>query len=283
MHPKITIATCQFPVGKSIESNLGFILRLTGEAKQRGADIAHFCESSLSGYAGIDFTAFDPQQESLLANALHRVAAHAGQLKIRVVLGSHHFADGHPKPYNCLWLIDERGSLAGRYDKRFLFGAPGEGEHNHYQAGRQPLTFMLKDIRCGLLICHEWRYPELYREQVRLGTRLVFQSWYDGHLTLDDFRDHGQDQGTLIIGTVRGYAANNGLWISASNTSQRESCFAGFVVRPDGRIVHQLKRNVTGVLLTCIDPGRAFDDPSMPWRERAMQGMLHNSGPSMRH
>jgi predicted amidohydrolase len=130
---------------------------------------------------------------------------------------------------------------------------------------------MLHGIQCGLLICHEWRYPELYREQMRLGTRLVFQSWYDGSLTRDDFRDHGRDQGTLITGTVRGNAANNYLWISASNTSRRESCFPSFVVRPDGKVLHQLKRNVTGMLLTRIDPGQPFEDPSKHWRFRAMQ------------
>ena len=280
MPDDIIIATCQFPVSATIKRNLAFTLKLITEAKQKGADIAHFCETSLSGYAGIDFSTYDPRQMALLADALDRVAAHAGKLGIRVIVGGHHFADGDAKPYNCLWIIDEHGSLYDRYDKRFLYGAPQEREHAYYAAGRHPLTFMLKGIRCGLLICHEWRYPELYREQVRLGTRLLFQSWYDGSLSLEDFEDHGHDQGTLITGTVRGYAANNYLWISASNTSGRESCFPAFVVRPDGRIVHRLKRNVTGVLITRIDIRQPFEDPSKYWRPRAMQGIMHSGSPT---
>lgn len=279
MKHQIVIATAQFPVSEKIEANLAFVLRLIAEAKQRGAGVVHFCESSLSGYAGIDFSVVDPRQNAVLARSLEQVAAQAARSRIRVILGSHHFADNRSKPFNCLWLIDAHGRLAGRYDKRFLYGAPGEGEYAHYHRGTQPLTFMLNGVRCGLLICHEWRYPELYREQVRLGTRLVFQSWYDGHLSRGDFEDHGRDQGSLIVGTVRGYAANNNLWISASNTSRSESCFASFLVRPDGRIVQQLKRNRTGLLISRIDFTRRFDDPSRHWRPRAMQGVLYGGDP----
>jgi len=109
----------------------------------------------------------------------------------------------------------------------------------------------------------------LYREQKRLGTEILFQSWYDGNLSTAKFAEEGNDLGSLITGTVRGNAANNSLWISASNTSKKESCFASFVVRPDGRIVHQLKRNVTGVLISKINLSTKFEDPSGHWRERA--------------
>ena len=91
------------------------------------------------------------------------------------------------------------------------------------------------------------------------------------------YQEEGREMGSLITGTVRGRAANNHLWISASNTSQRESCFAGFVVQPDGRLLHQLKRNVAGVLISQFDLSKAFADPSGPWRDRAIQGILHSN------
>lgn len=282
MTQELVVATGQFPVTGQIAGNLAFIGKLIAGAGRRGADIIHFPESSLSGYAGIDFPIIDRQQAPGLGQALNRVAEMAARSKIWVILGSHHFSDAADKPTNCLWLIDAHGAIVDRYDKRFLFGAPGEGEYAHYAAGHRPVTFTIRGIRCGLMICHEWRYPELYREQVRLGSRLVFQSWYDGGLTAEAFREHGQATGSLITGTVRGYAANNYLWISASNTSRRESCFPGFVVRPDGRVVHRLKRNVTGIVLTRIDFRQAFEDPSGPWRAHAMQGILPATGPAGR-
>jgi predicted amidohydrolase len=127
-----------------------------------------------------------------------------------------------------------------------------------------------------MLICHEWRYPELYREQKQLGTEVLFQSWYDGNLSAREYKENGRALGSLITGTVRGNAANNYLWISASNTSKRESCFASFVAQPDGRILNQSKRNVTGSIISRIDLNKEFVDPSGPWRERAVTGILHS-------
>ena len=129
---------------------------------------------------------------------------------------------------------------------------------------------------CGVLICHEWRYPELYREQKQLGTRVLFQSWYEGNLSAKAYQKEGGELGSLITGTVRGNAANNYLWISASNTCGREFCFASFVARPVGKILHRLKRNVSGMLISKIDSKSQYSDPSAPWRQRASKGILHS-------
>jgi len=85
MKRELVIATCQFPVSGQIERNLAFTLKLIAQAHHKGADIVHFSESSLSGYAGVDFPTCDPQQAALLAAALNRVAAHAARLKLWVI------------------------------------------------------------------------------------------------------------------------------------------------------------------------------------------------------
>jgi deaminated glutathione amidase len=54
----VNVATCQFPVGAEIRANLGFVQRQMRTAKRRGADVAHFPEAALSGYAGTDFESF---------------------------------------------------------------------------------------------------------------------------------------------------------------------------------------------------------------------------------
>jgi len=52
-----------------------------------------------------------------------------------------------------------------------------------------------------------------------------------------------------ILGHLIDSAANNYLWISASNTCKKESSFPSFSVRPDGKIDKQLRRNTAGVLI----------------------------------
>ena len=65
MTPELIIATCQFPVSGDIKKNAAYILRQMAEAKEKGADISHFPESSLSGYAGTDFKRYKRQDEDL--------------------------------------------------------------------------------------------------------------------------------------------------------------------------------------------------------------------------
>lgn len=276
MKNELTIATCQFPVSGDIKRNASYILRQMAEAKEKGADVSHFSESSLSGYAGTDFKRYKRQDEALRLGSLEKIIQLSSELKIWVIVGSHHFDKNNHLPYNCLWLIDNSGKIIKRYDKRFCTGKEGELEHAYYKPGQKVVQFKIKGFTCGVLICHEWRYPELYREQKQRGTQILFQSWYDGKLSATEYKKQGKELGSLITGAVRANAANNYLWISASNTSARESCFASFVVRPDGKILHQLKRNVTGILISKINFNTKFTDPSGPWRKRAYKGILHS-------
>jgi predicted amidohydrolase len=259
---KLTIATCQHPVGADINSNLASVLKLAGSAKSQNADIVHFSECNLTGYAGLDFMEIDRNDIPMINDALEQLKGLAAKLKIWLIIGSHHFVNDGPKPYNSLYLINDRGEIQDRYDKRLLAGTGVEMEHLHYAPGKRPVVFNIHGVNCGLLICHEWRYPELYREYKRLKTDLLFQSWYDGNLSQAKYRSEGKELGELITGTVRGNAANNYLWISGSNTSKKESCFSSFVVQPDGKISGKLSRNRSGILISTIDLEKSFADPS---------------------
>ena len=265
----LTIATSQFAVNANISSNLKAILKQIREAGSRAADIIHFCESSLTGYPGIDYPEISPNDEPQLLQSLDKIRAEASKTGIWVIVGSHHFKKGLTKPYNCLYLINNKGEIANRYDKRFLTDTSEERDVDHYSPGNLPLVFSINGIRCGMLICHEWRYPELYREYYRMKVKVIFQSWYDGNQSPDKYIKEGKELGELIMGTVRGNAANNALWISGSNTSRRESSFPCFVIQPDGRIFNKLARNRSGVLISTIDTGQKFVDPSAHMRDRA--------------
>jgi len=265
---KLTIATCQHPVDGDIRSNLLSVVKLVRSAKSKGADIAQFSECNLTGYAGLDFKEINRNDRPVINDALEQLKALAGSLKIWLIIGAHHFNNGKQKPYNSLYLINDRGEIQDRYDKRLLAGTGVELEHLHFAHGKRPVIFNILGVNCGLLICHEWRYPELYREYKGLKADLVFQSWYDGNLSTARYRSEGKELGELITGTVRGNAANNYLWISGSNTSKKESCFPSFVVRPDGKVSGKLSRNRSGVLITKIDLKKSFADPSAHLRDR---------------
>lgn len=51
--------------------------------------------------------------------------------------------------------------------------AATSGDLAHYTPGDYSYSFEVKGVRCGALICHDFRYPELFREVKRLGVQLL--------------------------------------------------------------------------------------------------------------
>ena len=58
MTTSLRFAACQFPVSGSILTNSRYILRYMRRASDAGADIVHFPEAALPGYARLDFLIF---------------------------------------------------------------------------------------------------------------------------------------------------------------------------------------------------------------------------------
>jgi predicted amidohydrolase len=275
---QLRIATCQFPVDGNIARNLAYVLAQMRRAKKLGAHVAHFSETCLSGYAGVEFNSFDGFDWDELERATLRVMELAGSLKLWVLLGSsHRLSRGH-KPHNSLYVIDDRGRLAGRYDKLFCTGDKTERTDDlmHYSPGSELCTFTIRGVRCGALICHDFRYPELYREYKRRGVVVVFHSFHNAHARPAVVRRAKNIWGVIVPPTMQAHAANNHLWISVNNSSRRTCCWPSFFVRPDGVITGRLPLHRAGVLISTVNPGDKIYDASGAWRGRAMRGVLHS-------
>jgi len=263
----LTIAACQFGVCESIVRNAGTIRRFMQRAAKAQADVVHFSECALSGYAGTDFGGFDDYDWDLLRHETLKIMDLAGRLGLWVVLGSSHPLTPPNKPHNCLYLISPEGRIADRYDKRF--GTPGDLDH--YTPGDRFVTFTLNGIACSLLICFDLRFPELYRELYRRGVQCVFQSFYNA-------RQRGPSVHTHIMRqTMQCHAATNRLWVSMTNSSGYYSPYPSCFIQPDGVIAGQLKPNRPGMMVHSADLGRDFYDPMAGFREIAIAGRLTNA------
>jgi len=292
MSAMLSIATAQFPVSFDPEANLAQVLRQMQQAQAAGAAIIHFPEGALSGYVPVDRPDFAAYPWATLRRCTEAVMAAARRLGLWVVLGSAHRLSAGHKPHNSLYLIDDQGRLVDRYDKRFCAGDASEttDELAHFTPGDHPTIFELRGLRCGLLICHEYRYPELYRELMAEGVRVVFHSFHAANLGAERQAQMEAQVGQAHMphnpgrtlpeitmpASLISYAANNALWISASNSSAPASCFGAFMVRPDGVTVGRLPKDQADLLFTLIDPAAPFYDATAAWRMRAMRGELHS-------
>jgi predicted amidohydrolase len=277
----LRVATCQFPVEPDIDSNCRYVLKQMKQAADQNADIAHFSECALSGYAGVEFPSFKNYDWDRLKQATATIQQAAKELKLWTLLGSSHPLTPPNKPHNSIYVIDDKGRVADRYDKRFCTGELKRKptlDLSLYSPGDSPVTFQLKGITCGVAICYEYRFPELYRDYIRRGVKILFQSFHNARkTTVDD--DSYNIWETIVPSTMACRAAENHIWISANNSTTRPSCWPSFAVRPDGAIVGKLKLHTPGVLITDmqLDP-KLFDAPG-PWRETSMNGQLHSGKP----
>ena len=292
----VTVATCQLPVGADIRSSVGYVIRQMRTARRRGADVAHFPEAALSGYATV-IESFDGFDRAELDLAMAAVVDCARQIGLWVVLGSAHRLTGTTKPHNCLYVINDLGELVDRYDKRFCSGdQTGQGgDLAHYSPGDHFSTWTIGGIRCGALICYDYRFPELYREYKRLGVELMFHSFHAAGVPAGWIAESAEEigprlaalnkaptftyPGVTMPAAMTSAAACNHLWISCSNSSAPQSCWPAFMVRADGITVGRLRRNQPGILLTTIDTEAQLYDSTVAWRARAMAGQLHSGTP----
>jgi len=277
----LRVATAQFPVEPDIDSNRRYILKQMKQAAEQNAHIIHFSECALSGYAGIEFPSFKNYDWDHLRAATEEIQTRARELKLWTLLGSSHELTGTHKPHNCLYVIDRRGKIIDRYDKRFCTGQlkpKATLDLSLYSPGNRAVTFRINGITCGLAICYEYRFPELYRDYLKRGVKILFQSFHNARKSTVDDDDYNIWQ-TIVPSTMACRAAENHIWISANNSTTRPSCWPSFSVRPDGAIVGKLKLHTPGVLITemTLDP-TLFDAPG-PWREASMQGQLHSGNP----
>lgn len=267
---KLRVASCQFPVSSNIAENLQWIEKQMIEAKLKKADIIHFPECALSGYAGIDMKSLEGFNWNELHRATDSVLTLAKKLKLWVVLGSMHKLSGNNKPHNSLYLINSKGEVVDRYDKRFCT----DGDLEFFTPGDHFVTFNLNGIECGLLICFDLRFPELYREYRKLGADLIFQSFHNAR------QGKGSIHPVIMHLTAQAHAGINHFYMSLTNSSSPES-WPCYFITPDGLVKNKHALNVPGALISDIDITDKYYDASKSFRMEAINGKL-NSGETVK-
>jgi predicted amidohydrolase len=263
---KIRIASCQFPISSDIMENLRWIENQMTDAKLRKVDIVHFPECALSGYPGVDMESLDGFDWKLLQKATDSVLDLARTYKTWVVLGSIHPLSEGNKPHNCLYLINPEGEIVDRYDKRFCTG----GDLECFSPGDHFVNFEVNGVNCGLLICYDIRFPELYREYRKSETDVIFQSFHNAR------QGKGSIHPIIMHITAQARAATNYFYMSLTNSSAPES-WPCYFITPDGLVRNKLEMNLPGVLISDIDTGEKYYDASKTYRSDAMNNKL-NSG-----
>jgi predicted amidohydrolase len=268
---QIWVATCQFPVSGDIKDNAQWIRRQMRQARKQNADLAHFCECALSGYVGPDCKSLDNFDWKLLRKETKSILDLAKELKLWVVLGTIHQLTGQHKPHNSLYLINKQGKIVDRYDKRFCT----EGDLRHFSPGDHFVTFQINGVKCGLLICYDLGFPELYRQYYKLGTQAMFHSFYNARNTKRAAR-HAEF--APLLGRAR--ATINHMYVSMSNSCAQHG-WPNYFVNPQGNIVKKLEKEKPGIMVNLVDVKKSGPHKNRKHTMKAINGTL-NSGKTIK-
>jgi len=162
--------------GTDVATNVATALELVGDAVDRGATYVQVPEYVT--YYG-PARGFADAAESVPGPSTRRFAGMARQRGVTVHVGSLLERTSEPGRYhNTSVLIDAAGEIVATYRKAHLFDidVPGEVAHRESDAivaGDDVVVADLGDVRLGLSICFDVRFPELYRHLALHGATVL--------------------------------------------------------------------------------------------------------------
>jgi len=243
LNGKLTVACVQFRVTGDVEKNYRAMVRWMRRAADLGAELVQFSETALTGYYRVHVTNLRRIDRELLARRNADLCSLAVRLGLWLVYGSTHFPAGAGRPYNCLYLVDPQGRQIGRYDKIFLTDTDAVA----YQPGNRLVTARIKDFVVGLTICFDMRFPELFRKLMYQEVNLILISSYQAG---GERADHMR---TVAPATLITRASENGIYLSASNTSEAPSWHESLIVSFNGRVLARAQRHRPSLALATLD------------------------------
>jgi predicted amidohydrolase len=246
------VAMCQLNARDDRSANLRVARDLLQRAADAGADLAVLPE--YVDYLGRARTAPAPEFVDGEFGAFFADAAR--ELGMWVHAGSfHETGPDSEHTYNTTLVFDRSGALAATYRKIHLYDVEIPGRVSYRESatvapGESTKIVDIEQVRLGLSICYDLRFPELYR-QLAIGGATVLA--VPAAFMLHTGRDHWE-----VL--LRARAIENQCYVLAAgqigNHDPDRTCFGrSMVIDPWGTVVAQAP-DVVGVTVADLDLAR---------------------------
>ena len=236
------IGAYQFAVTGDIRQNFACIEQAILATARQKVRLLVFPECALTGYpptkapapAAIDFDA--------VAACLTRLQALARQHDMYLLVGSVLKEGGIF--YNGLVFLAPDNKAYAPYYKRALWG----WDKDNFTAGKNDGIYAVDDLRVGVRICFEVRFPEYFRELFRAGTDLNIVA-FDDTADEDDLERY-----ELLKAHLRTRAVENVCPILSVNDISPFQTAPTAYFDENGRIAAELPRNTENLLVYDFNP-----------------------------
>jgi predicted amidohydrolase len=158
----LRIGVAQIEICNEIGTNTEKILSYLKSAASLKLDFLCFPECSLAGYKR-DFHNIDWDEVAQAINRLQEAVTTEG---ITIAIGTPYAEAG--KVYNAAIVISAKHRL--KYFKNNLT----DFDKLYFAEGKGTLSFQVKGVKCGLIICRDQNDPRLVQEYARAGAKVVF-------------------------------------------------------------------------------------------------------------
>jgi len=241
MKRKIRIACIQTNAGDRWQENFKRSLKLIQRAVRKGACLIALPEAFCWRGGGKDLMSVSREATRHIVGELRSLARRSG---VAILLGSiFEIEDASGKIYNTSLLIGPSGRIEAKYRKIHLFDSSiplaKTRESDHVLGGKRIVTALMFGVRCGLSICYDLRFPELYRNLAKKGSRIIFIPANFTHET-------GKAHWEVLI---RARAIENQVFVIAPGQVGRHpgnrilSYGTSLIVDPWGRVLKRGSRN----------------------------------------
>lgn len=248
----LRVACIQMRSTTNPEENVEAYSHLVESAVQQGA--SYIQSPEMSGFVEQSrrklFEIVKPADEDLLVGAAkilaskHQVWLHIGSTAILRTDG---------KVANRAFVIAPDGEIRATYDKIHMFDVDldnGESwrESAVYEPGQDAVITDIGEVKTGLAICYDMRFPHLFREYAMNGAEVITSPAAFTRQTGEAhwhaiLRSRAIENGAFMIAAAQGGLHEDG----------RETYGHSLIVNPWGEIVGEVDHNEPGFVVVDID------------------------------
>lgn len=229
----IKVAVAQIQSSTKKAANLRAALDSIQQARARGATLIGFPEF-LMAFSPASQTAEELAQiaettDGPFVSALREAAKAAGVAVLATIYEKSPLAN---RVFDTALWIDSQGNLAAIYRKLHLYDAFGFKESDKFYPGAEAgATIGSGDLRFGMMICYDLRFPEMARMLVLDGANVLAapSGWVQGDLKVEHWQ-------TMI----KARALENGSYIIAPDQVGNIYIGHSLIVDPLGRTLVEL-------------------------------------------
>jgi deaminated glutathione amidase len=230
---RLVVALVQMDAGTNAEKNIAAVEHLLLSGLSISVDLVALPEVFLSRG---DDASYRASAQPVPGALTERLSALAQRMGAWLLAGT--VIEKSDRLYNTSLLFDRNGRIAARYRKIHLFEAHLGNEKvirekDVYEAGSEPVLVDVDGWKCGIGVCYDLRFPELFRYYSARGAELLLLPSNFTHCT-------GKDHWEILI---RARAIENQCFVAApdqcgtNETTGVQSHGHSLVVGPWGELL----------------------------------------------